>query len=481
VQLLYKLASPATARNEVARVRAAITALFAMDGFVFASWAVRIPAVKAAVGASPATLGIALLGVSAGAIVTMALTGALCRRLGSARVIVAAAPWLSLALLLPALARSATALGLGLVVFGIGYGGLNVAMNTLAVDLVAVVRRPVMPSFHAAWSLGGLAGAALGGVAAPALTPLAHFSLVCAASLVLTAVCGRIILSTPLPGSGSGAGAEHASGPGSSGGTAGTGPEKADTGFRNGSEFHPAAAAGRTGAWRTVLLLGVIALCSTYGEGAVSDWGALHLREDLGVASGLAAAGYAAFALAEACGRLAGSALLARLGQTRVLVGGGLVTCAGMIAAALAPVFPVALIGFALAGLGVANAFPVAMTRVGILAGPNGVAAASALGYAGFLLGPPTIGFLATAVSLRVALTTVSLLAIVAVALARTRVLTENASIRRDILSGEVSAYGTVREDALWPTLSQTSPLSPGAWRSLKPGGCTARRSAPLK
>jgi MFS family permease len=172
--------------------------------------------------------------------------------------------------------------------------------------------------------------------------------------------------------------------------------------------------------WRTVLLLGVIALCSTYGEGAVSDWGALHLREDLGAASGLAAAGYAAFALAEACGRLAGSTLLARLGQTRVLVYGGVATFAGMIAAALSPVLPLALAGFALAGLGVANAFPTAMARVGILAGPHGVATASTLGYAGFLLGPPAIGFLAGALSLPVALTTVSLLAIVAVAFART-------------------------------------------------------------
>ena len=198
VQLLYKLPAALAARNAAARARVAVTAFFAMDGFVFASWAVRIPAVKAAVGASPATLGIALLGVSAGAIATMALTGALCRRFGSARLVVVGAVWLSLALLLPALARSAVALGLGLAVFGIGYGGLNVAMNSLAVDLVAVLRRPVMPSFHAAWSLGGLAGAALGGLAAPALTPLAHFSLVCLLGLALTAVCrpGR---ARPLP------------------------------------------------------------------------------------------------------------------------------------------------------------------------------------------------------------------------------------------------------------------------------------------
>ena len=141
-------------------MRAAATAFFAFGGFIFATWAVRIPAVKAATGASPAELGIALLGVSGGAIATMAVSGVLCRRFGAARVLICGAAWLSLALLLPALARSAVALGLGLVVFGIGYGCVNVASNIVAVDVVAVLRRPVMPSFHAAWSLGGLAGAA---------------------------------------------------------------------------------------------------------------------------------------------------------------------------------------------------------------------------------------------------------------------------------------------------------------------------------
>jgi MFS family permease len=351
----------------------------------------------------------------------MALTGALCRRFGSARLAVAGAAWLSLALLLPALARSAVALALGLAVFGIGYGGLNVAMNSLAVDLVALLRRPVMPSFHAAWSLGGLAGAALGGLVAPALTPLAHFSLAGLLGLAVTATCGRIVLCTPLPVAHQGSGGDvdpvPAAGDGES--TAGTGEAGAEKEIPNGGGLHAAVPAGRPGVWRAVLILGMIALCSTYGEGAVTDWGALHLREDLGAATGLAAAGYAAFALAEACGRLAGSALLARLGQTRVLVYGALATFAGMIAAALSPVLPLALIGFALAGLGVANAFPAAMARVGILAGPHGVAAASTFGYAGFLLGPPAIGFLAGAVSLSAALTTVSLLAVAAAALAR--------------------------------------------------------------
>jgi MFS family permease len=442
VQLLNKVPLPVTAGNETASIRAAITAFFAADGFIFAGWAVRIPAVKAAVGASPQSLGLALLGVSLGAIATMTLTGALCRRFGSPRVVVVAAVWLSFALLLPAISSSALALGLSLVVFGIGYGGLNVAMNSYAVDLVAVMRRPVMPSFHAAWSFGGLAGAAIGGLAAPHLSPLTHFALVGLLGLVVTATCGRIILRSDLPaelaqravaeasGIEAAGGADPSSVAGGSGGPlaeAGAASDgeatprgtATDNSQPNGSVPHPAASARTQGVWRTVVLLGVIALCSTYGEGAVSDWGALHLRNDLNVDAGLAAAGYAAFALAEAGGRLFGTALLNRLGQTRVLVYGGLITCAGMLAAALSPVLPLALLGFALAGLGVANAFPTAMSRVGALAGPNGVAAASTFGYAGFLLGPPAIGFLTGAVSLRVALTTVSVLGILAVFLAR--------------------------------------------------------------
>jgi MFS family permease len=387
-----------------------VTAFFAFDGFVFATWAVRIPAVKAATGASPAELGVALLGVSGGAIATMALSGMLCRRFGAVRVLLVGAAWLSLALLLPALARSAVALGLALVVFGIGYGCVNVAANTVAVDVVAVLRRPVMPSFHAAWSLGGLAGAAIGGLLAPHLSPLPHFAIACILGLAVTVIAGRVLLTTALP-------------------TATAVPAEGDLSAVNdeigsgtaGSRAAAATAAtavarDRAHVWRVVLLLGVLAACAAYGEGSISDWGALRLH-GLGAGAGLAAIGYAAFALAEAGGRLAGTSLLTRFGQRAVLVSGGLATCAGMLCAALAPSIPVVVAGFALAGLGVANAFPAAMTRVGVLAGPHGVAIASTLGYGGFLLGPPLIGFLASAVGLGPSLTTVSVLALVGAAI----------------------------------------------------------------
>jgi MFS family permease len=394
----------------MAAIRAAATAFFAVDGFVFATWAVRIPAVKAATHASPAALGLALLGLSGGAIATMTISGALCRRFGAGRMTAGSAILLSFALLLPPLARSAVSLGLALLVFGAAYGSLNVSMNSLAISVVAALRRPVMPSFHAAWSFGGLAGAGLGGLLAPHLAPLPHFALVCAAGLAVTAWFGRTLLTHPLAAAGAITGELPDPREGGSG--------QADAASRGGGAGGRASR-GRLGrGWRVVLLFGLIALCSAYGEGAIGDWGALHLRQDLGVGAGLAAAGYAAFALAEACGRLAGSWLLLRLGQTRVLVLGGLTACAGMLAAALAPSLPVALAGFALTGLGVANMFPAAMTRAGLVAGPNGVAAASTLGYAGFLLGPPTIGFLATAVGLSTGLTTVSVLALVAALLA---------------------------------------------------------------
>jgi MFS family permease len=188
-----------SARTSLGRQRVALSAIFTVHGFLFASWAVRVPAIKAQTGASPAVLGLALLGLSAGAVATMIMAGALCRRLGARQVTVPACGLLSLALVLPSLAHSVVALGLALLVFGALYGCLNVAMNSVAVDLVAALRRPVMPGFHAAWSFGGLAGASLGGLLAPHLSPLRHLALAAACGVVVTVVAGRTLLAGPAP------------------------------------------------------------------------------------------------------------------------------------------------------------------------------------------------------------------------------------------------------------------------------------------
>ena len=374
----------------------ALSAVFAVHGFIYASWAVRVPAVKEQTGASSAALGLALLGLSAGAVATMVIAGALCRRHGSARLTVISCALLSVTVLLPPIARSATTLGLMLLVFGAAYGCLNVAMNTVAVDVVAALRRPVMPGFHAAWSFGGLAGAGLGGLLAPHFSPQAHLLLVALAGLLVTAFVARPLLaSAQVTG-----GAADAAAPR---------PSRPVVQDRQAPAWRRALECGRA-----VGLFGLIALCAAYDEGAIGDWGALHLRQDLGAGAGLAAAGYAAFALAEATGRLSGTSLLEHLGRTRVLVLGGLTACAGMLIASLAPDVWLALAGFAVTGLGLANLFPSAMTQAGLLAGSGGVALASLMGYSGFLLGPPVIGFLASEFGLRAGLVTLSFLALAA-------------------------------------------------------------------
>ena len=387
--------------GDLGRLRIALCAVFAAHGFMFASWAVRVPAIKEQTAASSAALGLALLGLSAGAVATMLLAGALCRWFGSPRVTVLSCAVLSLTLPLPALARSALALGLLLAAFGAAYGCLNVAMNSVAVDIVTALRRPVMPGFHAAWSFGGLAGAGLGGLLAPHLSPLRHLLLVALAGLLVSALAGRVLLtrSSVLHAAASGATAPDAA--------------PADPALRRDPTWRGTLRIGRT-----VGLFGLIALCAAYDEGAIGDWGALHLRQDLGAGAGVAAAGYAAFALAEASGRLSGTTLLERLGRTRVLILGGLTACAGMLLASLAPDVWLALAGFAATGLGLANLFPAAIARAGRLAGPTGVALTSLLGYTGFLLGPPAIGFLASQAGLRTGLTTLSFLGLAAALIA---------------------------------------------------------------
>ncbi|MEU2064541.1 MFS transporter [Streptomyces sp. NPDC013455] len=367
-------------------LRLAITAFFALDGFLFAGWVVRIPDIKHQTNASTGDLGLALLGVSAGAVLTMTLTGRLCRRFGSHPVTVVCMAVLALSVALPPLTRSAPALGAVLLLFGAAYGGVNVAFNSAAVDLVAALRRPIMPSFHAAFSLGGMVGAALGGLVADALSPTRHLLGLTVIGLVVTAVAGRGLLRHEPPAP----------------------PER--TGASQASKRGGGAPGGRG----LVVVLGLIALCTAYGEGAMADWGALHLQQDLAASAGTAAAGYACFALAMTVGRLTGTALLARLGRARTVVAGGTVAAAGMLLGSLAPSVWAALTGFAITGVGLANLFPVAVERAGALAGPSGVAVASTLGYGGMLLGPPAIGFMADWFSLPAALTSVAALAAVA-------------------------------------------------------------------
>ncbi|MEV7188304.1 MFS transporter [Kitasatospora sp. NPDC093102] len=371
--------------------RVALTAFFAIDGFLFAAWVVRIPDIRSQVSASHSALGLALLCLSIGAVLTMPTVGRLCLRYGSRPVTVGSLALLSLAVLLPAHAHSVTALGGALLLFGAGYGGANVAMNSAAVDLVAQLRRPVMPSFHAGYSFGGLAGTGVSGLLAGPLSTTWALALSAVLGMAVTLGAGIVLLRSP------------AAAPVAPGRSA----EPSDSAGANAGSVH-------THTRLLVLLLGLTALCTAYGEGAIADWTTLHLTDDVHASSVVAATGYGAYAFAMAGGRVGGTWLSIRLGQTRLMLLGGLAAAVGMLIAALAPAVPVAICGFVLVGLGLANLFPLAIARAGAAGGPQGVALASSLGYGGMLIGPVVIGFLADAAGLPLALTTVALAATVA-------------------------------------------------------------------
>jgi MFS family permease len=392
-------------------IRVATTALFALSGAVFGSWAARLPDVADQAGASPTTLGAALLCLSLGALVTMQVTGALCARLGAGLVAAASAAVLGAVTVLPALTTSVTALAAVLVVFGAATGATNVAANSLGVQVEARRSRPLLPSLHAGFSFGGLGGALLGGAVGAHVDAAPHLLGVGLAALAGTAAVAPVLVRT-----------DSALRPVAPAPAPDPGRPRHDHGLppdpRPGGPAHARPQSQARLPRTPLVLLGVMAGATAVMEGSLTDWAALHLRETLHATPTLAAAGYAAFSLAMGTGRLAGGALAARLGDTRLLAGGAVVATAGMLAAALLPSVPVALAGFALVGLGLANVFPLAMARAGAVGGPSGVGLASTVGYTGLLAGPPLVGLLAEHSGLPLALAAVTPLALLAAGLA---------------------------------------------------------------
>ncbi|HET7479936.1 MAG TPA: MFS transporter [Rubrobacteraceae bacterium] len=347
--------------------RLSVLAVFFLNGLAVASWFVRIPAVRDNLGLSEGLLGVALLGAAVGAMVAMPLAGALTSRFGSRRVVGVTALLISFSLIPPALAPNLFFLVPALVLLGASNGALDVSMNSQAVAVEKEYGRPIMSSFHAAFSLGGLAGAASGGlVAAAGIGPLPHLSAVAVLCASTALVAYRPLLPASADAAGDGA---------------------------------PAFARPT----RALLGLGVISFCVLLGEGAMADWSAVYLKDTLTTGPGFAAAGYAAFSLAMAFGRLLGDRLTQRLGPAALVRACGALAAVGLgVALAVGqPYF--ALVGFACAGAGFSVIFPTALSAAGrtkgMAAGPA-LAAVSTAGYTGFLIGPPTIGFVAELVGL---------------------------------------------------------------------------------
>jgi predicted MFS family arabinose efflux permease len=371
--------APASGSLRVAR--ATVSAVFFLTGAGFANWVVRIPAVQERLGLGAGALGVALLGVAVGALVAMPLTGRAVARRGSRPVTRVSALAFAATLALPPLAPNLALLTLALVALGAANGALDVAMNGQAAAVERQYGRPIMASFHALFSFGGLVGAALGGtVAAHGIGPAAHL----AATAV--AVCVAAVVVAP-----------------------GMLPARADA-----TPDAPPFARPT----RALLALGVVAFCVLFGEGAMADWSAVYLRDVTGAGPGFAAAGFATFSLMMAAGRSVGDALTIRVGAARLVRAGGTLAALGLVVAVVVANPWAAVVGFGAVGAGLSIVFPSVLAAAGRLPGgaPGAaIAAVSTFGYTGFLAGPPVIGLVGEALTLRAGLAVV-IVASVAVA-----------------------------------------------------------------
>lgn len=374
------------------QARAAVSALFFVNGALFATWAARLPSVREHVHARTGALGLCLLGMALGALVMKPVAGRLVARLGSALPSRVGLLLNCAALPLPGAAGSVRTLAPALVLLGATMGLAEVAMNAQGLAVQRRLGRSVLSSFHGLYSTGGLVGALTGGaVAGLGAGVLPHF-------LVVAAVLGAVVLAAAtrlLPA------AEDAA-------PAGAGPVRPP-------------ASGRPALAR-LLVLGAVGFCALLGEGATADWSAIHLREDLAANVAVASWGYAAFALAMVSGRLAGDPLIRRLGGLRLVSWSALVAGCGFGLSLLASTAAAGIAGYAVLGLGLSVVIPVlfsAAGRVGGAAAAPAISIVSSLSGLGFLAGPPAIGFLAQAVGLTGALWTVPVLALTVAAAAR--------------------------------------------------------------
>jgi predicted MFS family arabinose efflux permease len=394
------------------RAALATALVFATNGFLLGSWVARLPATRDRLGASAAELGLVLLAPGIGSLLSMPFGGRWCRRFGSRLVVAATTVAASAVLAALAVVPNLVALGATLFVWGAFYGSWDVAMNVHGSAVEQRAGREWMPRYHACWSVGGIAGAGFGALAAHAGTPLVlHFAAVAVACTVLVMVALRSFVEDRAQG----AEATPAGEPGASQPPDPVpGPPEGET-SRTRDLAPPAVHNPRRSRVLTgrLLLVGVVTLCATTLEGAAADWLALFLTDERGATASLAAFGYAVFAVAMAAGRFSGTAVAERLGRDGAVRAGGLVSFAGVLLTVLGPGLAAAYAGAALWALGVCLVFPAAVSAGGEAPDrpADAIAAVTTIGYGGFLLGPPLIGLLADRVGLGRALLVLLVLA----------------------------------------------------------------------
>lgn len=355
-------------------------AAFALNGLVFANWVSRLPAVRDALGLSPAELGALLLVGALGSVVALPLTGMVVQRVGTARTVAGAAVVNVAAFVVVALAVGGGQVGLlapALFVAQMGIAAWDVAMNLEGGLVEQALGRAVMPRFHAGFSLGTVVGAGMGAAAAWAgISVTVHLVVVLVVIGAAVLVCVRGFLPDPVQapaGAPRGGGARQA--------------------LRAWTEGH-------------TLLIGLVVLAAALTEGAANDWLALAVVDGFDQPDSVGAIAFGVFVAAMTTMRLLGTELLERYGRVAVLRLGTALAVAGLVLFVLAPALPLALVGAVLWGLGAALGFPVGMSAAGDepMRAAARISVISTIGYTAFLAGPPLLGLLAEQVGYRDAL-----------------------------------------------------------------------------
>jgi MFS family permease len=365
----------------------AVVVRFLVHGLITATWVSRIPAIKESLHLSDGVLGLTLLGAAVGSLTGIPICGWLVNRYGSNLVTTWSSIGFCLGLVLPGLAVNAPTLFVALIGFGAMAGMNDVAMNAQAVAVETHIGTPTMSRFHAMFSIGGMAGAALGGaVAARHVPPSLHLAAAALTFLLITVLAIPSVL------------------------------ELHDEHSRSGAHKLPLRSIPPA-----LLALCTIGFCLFLSEGAMADWTAVYLKQVLSSGPGIAAAGYAVFSAGMAIFRLLGDVITVRLGQTKTVRTGALVAACGL-GFALCMRSPYwALPGFAATGAGFSVIVPLVFAaggRVNSVSRGAGIATVSGIGYLGFLFGPPAIGFIAQLSSLRWALLLVVALTLLSAGLA---------------------------------------------------------------
>lgn len=342
-----------------------VSVWFFLNGFTLAAWVAHVPRLKDHLETTPGPLGLALLCMSAGAVLGMTVAPGITGRVGAARGAWRAAVVMALLLALPLSAGSVIGLGLALLAFGSANGVMEVTMNTAAAAVERSIGRPVMSAFHGWFSVGMVLGV-LGGVAALAagLPPLAH-----AGGVLLLA--GVLLFAAPPTGIATRAAPDASATP-----TQGTGA--------------------------SALALAALAFVSMFLEGAMADWAGL-LAAGYGADAATAPLAYVAFTATWAAGRFAGDRLTRTVGDAPLTRLGGVLAATGILIGVLSESPLGVAVGCAVIGFGLANTVPM-LFRAAAALDPTGrgapLATVTGIGYAGFLVGPPVVGFLAEAVGL---------------------------------------------------------------------------------